>query len=368
MDSDKDSMLYVSFNQDNTAFAVGTERGYRIYSLQTPSLTYYERILDGGIGLIEMLYRSNILVLVGGGKYPKYPQNKVILWDDNNGKIITEITFNGYINNVKIKKERIVIVCDKTIYIFNLLNFQQIDTIDVDTIENKKGLIAITYEPKVNLIAYPDKAIGYVRVKSYEKGEKYLLNAHDNALCSLSFSKNGQLLATSSIEGKHLRLFRTDNAMFVYEFNTGSSRGEIFNMSFNNECTFLSACASSGVVMVFNLKNANEKVVNGMNNANVVSSSNSNSNNNNGNGDDNLIKMPEQSIWSKLFTKGEGYFAEMYIPEKRSIATFASGSYGKDRIVVIGAKGRFYMGRFDEKNGGVAYKEEDRSLGINLYE
>ena len=149
--------------------------------------------------------------------------------------------------------------------------------------------------------------------------------------------------------------------MFVYEFNIGSTKGEMLSISFNNECTFLSACASSGVVMVFNLKNVNEKIVSGTNNANVVSNSNNNA-------DDNLINIPEQSIWSKLFTKGEGYFAEMYIPEKRSIATFASGSYGKDRIVVIGAKGRFYMGRFDEKNGGVAYKEEDRSLGINLYE
>ena len=60
-----------------------------------------------------------------------------------------------------------------------------------------------------------------MRVKWYEKGEKFLLNAHDGALCSLSFSKNGQLFATSSIDGHKLRLFRTDNAVFVYEFNVG---------------------------------------------------------------------------------------------------------------------------------------------------
>ena len=48
--------------------------------------------LGGGIKIAELLYKSNLMALVGGGRNPKFPPNKVIIWDDYQGQIVGEIT------------------------------------------------------------------------------------------------------------------------------------------------------------------------------------------------------------------------------------------------------------------------------------
>jgi hypothetical protein len=46
-------------------------------------------IQEGPVALIEMMYKTNIIVLVLANQ-----KNKVVIWDDHEKKNRTEITFN----------------------------------------------------------------------------------------------------------------------------------------------------------------------------------------------------------------------------------------------------------------------------------
>lgn len=123
-------LLSVAFNQDGSMFSAAMADGFRIYASdppvqraghgkqaarpRTPGRVPSRPVSDtpivfgrhGGIGMATMLGRSNLLALVGGGKAPQYPCNKVQLWDDTRGRIVAEAELRRDVKRVCISRER----------------------------------------------------------------------------------------------------------------------------------------------------------------------------------------------------------------------------------------------------------------------
>ena len=91
-----------------------------------------------------MLEKTCILGLVGGGNDPLCESKQVIIYDDREGKKIADLKFKSNVLNIKLKKDKILVVCENSIYIIMFADFKLIDTIDFG--EEKYGRVKVLSE------------------------------------------------------------------------------------------------------------------------------------------------------------------------------------------------------------------------------
>ena len=63
-----------------------------------------------------MMYKTNFIVLV---LYSAL--HKVVIWDDHERKNRTEITFNSVVQNVKLRKDMLIVVLEHKTFIFSFM-------------------------------------------------------------------------------------------------------------------------------------------------------------------------------------------------------------------------------------------------------
>lgn len=334
------SMLYVTFNQDASCFAVGTETGFSIFNAY-PLKHNFTRDMKGGIGIIEMLNRSNILALVGGGENPKYASNKVVIWDDNEGKEISELRFMSSVKNVKLKRDKLFVICEQKIYIFAFLSFVNIE--NLDTYENPKGLIAISINPDKSVIAYLDKAIGSVKVRDMDNSTETTIPAHENMIACMTLNTDGTLLATCSERGTLIRIFSTKNGLKLQELRRGAETAEIYSLAFNATSKFLACSSDRRTIHVF--------IVN--------ESHNENHNENEPKNSGSVIgRLTSLFGINGTYFNSEWSFAQFRIDDLKSICAL-----GPDNtIIAISSEGKYYLGKFDIKTGGACEKVQQTNI------
>lgn len=324
----KNELLYVGFNQDYGCFACGTDKGFLVFNTDAKVKERFRREFEsGGIGIVEILFRCNILALVGGGKNPKYSPNKVMIWDDYQNKCIAELECRSEVKGVKIRRDRIVVVMDEQVFVYNFSDLKLLQ--QYRTCNNPKGLCALSSGEKT-VLACPAEEAGTVRIELYDLNTQHEIQAHNGPLSQICLSIDGKLLATSSIKGTLIRVFDTATGQKLQEFRRGADRAEIYSLAFSKNLKYICFCSDKGTGHIFSLTQEQE--------------------------DQQKNKQSSLSFMKGVlpsYFSSQWSFAQFRVPSDcKSICCFAQDS--ENIIVVCSSDGTYARWQFDEKAGGEA--------------
>jgi len=243
----------VSYNQDGACFAVartdGDRRGFNVYNASPYRETFGRTFRDGGIGCVEMLFRCNILALVGGGSEPKFSPCKVMIWDDHQGRCIGELGFKVPVRAVRLRRDKIVVALSHKVYVYNFSDLRVESQMDTST--NDAGLVVISPMTERMVLACPGLNRGQIRVELFDTGTTKFIAAHESALACLALSADGRLLASASEKGTLIRVFDTHTGGLLHEFRRGSDKAIVYSIAFNAKNTLLGVTSDKGTVHVF---------------------------------------------------------------------------------------------------------------------
>ncbi|CAD6232920.1 unnamed protein product [Miscanthus lutarioriparius] len=338
-------LLSVAWNQDCGCFAAGTSNGFRIFNCEPFKETFRRDLKSGGFGIIEMLFRCNILALVGGGSNVQYPPNKVMIWDDHQSRCIGEFAFRSDVRAVKLAKDYIVIVLERKIFVYNFTDLKLL--YQIDTLSNPKGLCCLSHHSNTSVLACPGVHQGHVRVEHFGLKMAKTIPAHDSHISCMSLTMDGLLLATASTKGTLIRIFNTMDGTRLQEVRRGLDKAEIYSIALSPNVQWLAVSSDKGTVHIFSLRVrvAGEDASNEQHALERMDHQNSSSSidpliqaNTGSNASSSLSFM--RGILPKYFSS-EWSFAQFHLPEvTRYIVAFGA----QNTVMMVGLDGRLILG------------------------
>ncbi len=246
-----EKLLYVNFNHDQDCFACSGENGFVVFNTDPCKAIFKRDMSNRGIAMVEMLNRSNIMALVGGGKIPRFPSNQITLWDDVKCQTIAEFNFRSPVRGVKLTTDHIIVILEHKIYLYHFNNLKS-PAESFETISNPNGICSIASDEKGLLVlAYLGLQPGSVQIYDVKKGTKQAISAHKSSVACLTLNRQGTLLATASEKGTLIRVFDTSNGQCIQELRRGLEQTTVLSLSFNKDSKWLAVSSKRGTVHVF---------------------------------------------------------------------------------------------------------------------
>ncbi|CAN1355880.1 Autophagy-related protein 18a [Linum perenne] len=288
---------HISFNQDHGCFVAGLNTGFRIYNTDPFKPLTEPHSRGGGIGIVAMLFRCNVLCFVGGGPHPIHPPNKVMIWDDHLSRCFGELSFRSDTSSAMV-------------------------------------------------LACPGLQKGQIRVENYRSKLSKFVMAHDSKVACMSLNQDGRLLATASSKGTLVRVFKTLDGSLLQEVRRGADRADIYSLAFSSDAHWLGVSSNKGTVHVFSIKVDSGSLATLSNNTkSLVSPASSPATG---------LGVSSLSIFKGVLPKyfsSEWSIAQFRLPKCSNQYLVGFGQQ-KNTVVVVGLNGSFYRCEFDPVKGG----------------
>ncbi|KAF8640063.1 hypothetical protein AX17_001304 [Amanita inopinata Kibby_2008] len=269
-------ILDARFDPDCKIFTASTPAGFAVYQTWPLRLVRKRELTGGTLAAVVPLHSTNLLFLLGGGRSPLYPPNKVVVWDDALGAEIAELEFRERVRGLACRRGWLAVALRRRVVAFQI-GEKVTRYAEWETCDNLRGLLAMATKPDATLLAIAGRQIGHVQLihlppcpspgpvgkpfsfpsqKPYKSPTKHsaaIIAAHTSALTTISMPPSGRLLATTSLRGTLVRIWDSVTGKLIRELRRGTDKAEIYGVAFRPDERELCVWSDKGTVHVFTL-------------------------------------------------------------------------------------------------------------------
>ncbi|KAL8700809.1 MAG: hypothetical protein Q9201_005243 [Fulgogasparrea decipioides] len=195
-----------------------------------------------------MLGQANYVALVGGGRNPKFPTNKVIIWDDAKQAAVITIEFHSQVFQARLSRSQILVALLNSVSLYAFSSPPK-KVSSFETSDNPLGLCCLGSK----IVAFPGRTPGQVQIVEIGTGNVSIIPAHSSPLKAMTLSPNGEILATASETGTLIRLFSTANCARISELRRGIDTAAIFSLAISPSNTMLAVTSDKATLHIFDL-------------------------------------------------------------------------------------------------------------------
>ena len=265
INNNENSINYYNFNEDCSFITLGTKTGFKIVNLNPP-YKYFERKFGLGIGIIEMYKKSNILTLTGCEKNSKFPENALIIWDENKGEIIKEMRIIHKIRIIKIINNFLFLVNDIKLYIFNFPSLNLFYSIEIYSFQKELISFNINKDIKIAFLK-SENTINLMQINKHKKeknNEKKIILIKDEKkeFIYLKFNTKGDIL--SVIMNNSILLYNTLNGDLIKEIYNDNLKDKNINciqFSENDKYMAISTTGNNARINIFDIEEYKQKSI-----------------------------------------------------------------------------------------------------------